>query len=190
MSKQITITGKNNVDKFTKKKSNREIIQTWNINEKYFNHEEQQNLLLNIDSQFIEDVINIKSTSHINSGIWNTILRELKNKISGYMNQDKTKNLYNPELIISLQKVIQLLKKSNLICHYCQKPTYILYKKVRDMKQWTLDRIDNDQGHNMENCVICCLKCNIQRKTLNDEKFRFTKQMKLSKLDGDECIDT
>ena len=47
------------------------------------------------------------------------------------------------------------------------------------MKQWTLDRIDNDQGHTYDNVVIACLECNLQRRRTNSDKFLFTKQMKI-----------
>jgi hypothetical protein len=47
------------------------------------------------------------------------------------------------------------------------------------MKQWTLDRIDNDIGHNKNNLVIACLECNLKRKRTNKDKFMFTKNMKI-----------
>ena len=47
--------------------------------------------------------------------------------------------------------------------------------------QWTLDRLDNNKGHCFENVVICCLKCNLKRRTTDDEKFKFTKQMRIVK---------
>ena len=56
------------------------------------------------------------------------------------------------------------------------------YFKDMDMKkQWTLDRLDNDQGHNRDNVVICCLECNLKKGTMDDEKFRFAKQMRIIK---------
>jgi hypothetical protein len=56
-----------------------------------------------------------------------------------------------------------------------------MYETVREKRQWTLDRINNDIGHNNDNVVICCLECNLKRGRLNDEKFKFTKQMKIIK---------
>ena len=57
----------------------------------------------------------------------------------------------------------------------------LLYDNVRESTQWTLDRIDNNIGHNVDNVVICCLKCNLKRRTMNDEKFKFSKQMRIIK---------
>ena len=56
-----------------------------------------------------------------------------------------------------------------------------MYENVREKKQWTLDRIDNDIGHTSDNVVICCLECNLKRGRLDDKKFKFTKQMKIIK---------
>jgi hypothetical protein len=57
----------------------------------------------------------------------------------------------------------------------------LLYENNREEKQWTLDRLDNAIGHTKDNVVISCLKCNLERRCLNDEKFLFTKQMRLIK---------
>ena len=56
-----------------------------------------------------------------------------------------------------------------------------MYENVRESKQWTLDRIDNNIGHNKDNVVICCLECNLKRGTIDDKKFKFTKQMRIIK---------
>jgi hypothetical protein len=54
---------------------------------------------------------------------------------------------------------------------------------VRENKQWTLDRIDNNLGHNEDNVVIACLECNLKRRRTNQSKFLFTKQLKITCLD-------
>lgn len=56
-----------------------------------------------------------------------------------------------------------------------------MYENKREMQQWTLDRLDNSIGHEKNNVVICCLKCNLERRCINDDKFLFTKQFKLIK---------
>ena len=57
----------------------------------------------------------------------------------------------------------------------------IKYNNYRDKQQWTLDRIDNDLGHNNENVKIACLECNLKRRRINMEKFLFTKQLNIIK---------
>jgi hypothetical protein len=47
----------------------------------------------------------------------------------------------------------------------------ILYDMSRESRQWTVDRIDNDKGHNMDNYHLACLECNLKRRRTNDEKF-------------------
>ena len=90
---------------------------------------------------------------------------------------EKLDNEYGPFLLDELNKrleqTIEKLVASRLKCYYCKINMKLFYKKVRDMDQWTLDRINNDIGHNNNNVVICCLKCNINRRTTNDEYFKF-----------------
>ena len=57
----------------------------------------------------------------------------------------------------------------------------ILYDISREMTQWSIDRIDNEVGHNMNNYHLSCLDCNLKKKRKTDEKFRFTKQLNLIK---------
>jgi hypothetical protein len=55
----------------------------------------------------------------------------------------------------------------------------IMYKFVREPTQWTIDRIDNIKGHNKNNIVLACLKCNLSRKCRSEQSFKMTKQMNL-----------
>ena len=49
------------------------------------------------------------------------------------------------------------------------------------MKQWSLDRINNDIGHNSGNLLIACLECNLKRRRTNKDAFMFTKNMVIIK---------
>lgn len=113
----------------------------------------------------------------------NIITKELKKKICGYKTQDEKKNIYDNNLLITLDEVVEKLVSSKLKCYYCMDNVKILYSTIRDQKQWTLDRIDNNVCHSCDNTVICCLQCNLQRRIRDSEKFVFTKQLKLKKLD-------
>ena len=112
----------------------------------------------------------------------NIVMRELDKKISGYKNQDIKKNIYNETLLISKDDLIEKLVVSKLKCFYCKCNVEILYTNVREQKQWTLDRINNDNCHSNINTLIACLKCNLERRTTNIDKFKFTKQLIISKV--------
>ena len=73
-----------------------------------------------------------------------------------------------------------------LKCYYCKIEMNVLYDISRELKQWTVDRINNDLGHNYDNYYLACLECNLKRRRRSDEKFLFTKQMKLVKIDGEQ----
>ena len=64
---------------------------------------------------------------------------------------------------------------------YCRECCELIYKDVMAPRQWTLDRIDNDQGHNDGNVAIACLACNLQRRTMDAERFKFGKQLRIVK---------
>jgi hypothetical protein len=102
-------------------------------------------------------------------------------KIHGYHAQDVKKHKYNTDEFIDLKHVMDLLQKCELNCYYCRKPTQVLYKHVREPCQWTLDRINNDIGHNKGNVEIACLSCNLKRRRIYHERFIFTKQLNIVK---------
>jgi hypothetical protein len=57
----------------------------------------------------------------------------------------------------------------------------LFYENVREPKQWSLERIDNKEGHNYGNVEIACLSCNIGRRTMYQDRFIFTKQLSIIK---------
>lgn len=139
-----------------------------NYNEKDVTHKEQVKV---VNQMFVEE----------KSGLQNDFWREIKKKITSYKNQDVIKKKYDENLFIKKEEVLEKLVSSKLLCYYCQKPVYIIYKYVRQDDQWTLERLDNSKGHYNDNVVISCLKCNLKRRTSNHEYFKFTKQLKIIK---------
>ena len=112
-----------------------------------------------------------------NYNIINFLINELKSKINSYKQQDKKKDYHEIINLITLDDVMNKLINSKLKCYYCQENLLILFTKVRENNQWTLDRLNNYDEHTNCNTIITCLKCNLQRRRKNSEKFRFSKQL-------------
>jgi len=108
------------------------------------------------------------------------ILKELTNKIAGYKRQDIEKKVFQDDLFISLENVIEKLLCSKLKCFYCKQCCEVLYKNVYSKQQWTLDRLNNDIGHNTDNVIISCLECNLKRGTMDSDRFKYGKQIGLT----------
>jgi 5-methylcytosine-specific restriction endonuclease McrA len=163
MKKVVTILGKHN-----SKSSTRKVVENWLNKNAILDQKKHINMLnqlyLNETFDGMED-----------------IQIELKKKLSGYKAQDVNKNLFNKSKFIKLDELKECLVLSKLNCYYCKLPMLLMYDKPRDDMQWTLDRINNDKGHNNDNVVIACLKCNLKRRTIDSDKFKFTKQMKIIK---------
>ena len=104
-------------------------------------------------------------------------VQALKNKLDSYKQQDKKKTYDAYDNFITLENIIEKLVAYNMRCYYCNSKTLILFKNLRDNYQWTLDRLNNYDEHSNANTIICCLKCNLQRRRKNSEKFKFTKQL-------------
>jgi len=150
-----------------KEKKERKIIKKWKYKDFLL---ESKNHINIINQLFLEQSFNGD----------NTTKNELHKKINSYKQQDikKDKNL---DGLISYEELLEKLVVSKLKCYYCRKDVLLLYENNREQKQWTLDRLDNSLGHTKDNVVVCCLKCNLERRCLNDEKFLFTKQMRIIK---------
>ena len=170
MSKTIEIKGKQSRDKILKKGPIREKINNSIIDFENLTHEKEINYInqLFFDNNFNEGKI---------------IETEIKNKLRGYKNQDNKNKNFDDRYFIKHEEVIEKLVASKLRCFYCNTNISILYNKCHDNTQWTLDRIDNDEGHNKDNVNISCLKCNIQRKDMNIERFTKSKNMRFVKVE-------
>lgn len=119
-----------------------------------------------------------------NKDLCKLITQEIQRKISGYRAQDIQKSLFLESAFIDFDKVLELMIKTENLCFYCKEPVQVLYENVREPKQWSLDRIDNDFGHNKENVMIACLNCNLRRRTMYHERYVFTKQLNIVKTDA------
>jgi hypothetical protein len=114
------------------------------------------------------------------------VLQEINKKIYGYRQQDVIKKLLNDDKFINLPSIIEKMVDCELKCYYCCGEMNVLYDISRESKQWTVDRINNNLGHNVDNFYIACLECNLKRRCRSDDKFLFTKQMKLVKVDRND----
>ena len=165
MTKKIQITGKRNIESLKKiKNPKRTESEKWDNKELLLNNKKQTNILnqLYLNEKF-EGSINVE--------------KSIKKKIKGYENQDKKKDILNRKKMINYNDLLEVLVISKLKCYYCKCDCLLMYDNVREKKQWTLDRLDNDQGHNRDNIVIACLDCNLKKRTMDDNKFKFAKQM-------------
>lgn len=107
--------------------------------------------------------------------------KQIKKKISSYKSQDICKKRFDSNKIIQYEDVIQKMKEQELKCHYCKEDMYILYEFSREHKQWTLDRINNDLGHNTDNVVLSCLDCNLKKRKKREDAYLFTKNLIITK---------
>ena len=177
-----------NIQKKEKEKKMRVETNTWGLETEDLAFETQLELLRQISESFVKTKENnaIKDTNDIKE-ITNKerqmIITHIKTKISSYKQQDILKKKFSTQDFVSYSDVIGLLSESNMKCYYCSCETYLLYEIVREMKQWSLDRINNDIGHNKNNLVICCLECNLKRRRTNKDAFFFTKNLKIQKMD-------
>lgn len=173
--KTINIKGKHNINMINgEKNAIRQTIRD-NITDYTLEHADQIKLI----NQLYLKIPVINET---------TVMRELEKKICGYKNQDIKKNIYNEQLLISKDEVIEKLVASKLKCYYCRCNVEILYTCVREKVQWTLDRINNDDCHSNINTVIACLKCNLDRRVTNIDKFKFTKQLIIKRENNENII--
>lgn len=174
MKRIITITGKHNNDALNGITGKRKCMD--NVNEEEIPHKVQ---LMLINKLFMEvDFIN-ENENEI--GFKNMCMREIDKKIQGYKQQDIKKSVSEKTILITSEEVIGKLVVSKLKCFYCKHDIFVLYKNVRDPQQWTLDRKNNEDGHSNENTLISCLKCNLQRRVMDVDKFTFTKHLKINK---------
>jgi hypothetical protein len=172
-----TIVPKNKSKKQSKSESKEETKRVeclkWFIHPSLLNHGEQLSILNG-------GAVAGFSCAYFDS--FSLFKQQIEQKLNGYKQQDIKKNMYNAEAFVTFGEAVSLLHCCGLVCAYCEKEVYVLYENVRDPQQWSLDRVNNDIGHNSLNLVIACLRCNLRRRRINMDAFMFTRQMKLVKV--------
>jgi hypothetical protein len=155
-----------------KEKKMRIETQTWGLTDNDLSCDKQREILRELRAAQLPEKkcrYNSLFTSHI------------KTKLSSYKQQDVLKKKYNEDSFVNFEDTLHLLCECELKCHYCSCDIYILYEAVREAKQWSLDRINNDIGHNKGNLVIACLECNLKRRRTNKDSFMFTKNLVITR---------
>lgn len=173
-TKQIIIKEKKVIKEKEKKK--RVVIKekSWVFDTNHYQPETQQSILY--------DNTETSSNPH-----YKKCIQQIRNKIASYKTQDMEKAIYDPTKIITLEQTVEKLKQSSLKCFYCKIQVLLIYEFVREPKQWTLERLDNGEGHTDPNTVIACLSCNLRRRTMHFDRYIETKQMQcIKKIDSDE----
>ena len=174
----VCIEGKRNTDKLgladklvntNKVKPQRSRTMKWTIDDAFFAHDKQMEVLRRLIAD--DETLNERKF----------FIKEIKNKLDGYARQDTENDIKDLSVFISLDATIELLLVNKLRCTYCRQCCELIYKDVMAPRQWTLDRINNDRGHNGDNVVIACLACNLQRRTMDAERFKFGKQLRIVK---------
>jgi hypothetical protein len=187
--KTIALSGTNNryqmkkVMKVKEPLKKRKITEKWILKEEDYTYEKQRMLLSSLilkneKKEKEKDNIDEKETIDL-------IQQQIERKIASYKQQDLEKNKYDSKNTIQYNQVLNLLYESECLCFYCRKEVLLLYENVREKKQWTLDRIDNDLGHNTNNVIISCLECNLKRRRQSKDGFLFTKQLTIVKQEKD-----
>ena len=167
-----------NVDTLKKDKEPKKRVDSfkWSFPEEFYEYESQMNLVIDISNNDFSP----------KDEVGKIMIQQINKKISGYKQQDIFKKRLNTEQFLNLKSVILKMIECQLKCRYCMKEMFVLYDISRETKQWSVDRIDNDLGHNIDNFHLACLDCNLKRRRRTDEKYLFTKQLSITKIDGNK----
>jgi hypothetical protein len=168
---QIKKLTNNSYDKEGKKRVESE---KWTFSEEHYKYENQIIMIKDISNNSLNSTNNVSKIA----------IQEINKKMYGYKQQDIIKKRYVVDKFLTFESVINKMIECELKCRYCTKEMNVLYDISREMSQWSVDRIDNEQGHNIDNFHLACLDCNLKRRRRTDEKFLFTKQLNIIKHDN------
>ena len=182
--KKIILQGTNNryqIKKATKtqlgKERKRKDVKQWDLASEFYTYEKQMEILFTL--------FTINSTrEYEEEPIFKIVKQQIEKKMTSYKQQDVEKKMYDSTKTIKYENVLSLLLETNSKCFYCKEEVLVLYEKVREEKQWTLDRMNNDLGHTIDNVVLACLQCNLKRRCQSKDGFLFTKQLKIVKKEN------
>jgi hypothetical protein len=104
----------------------------------------------------------------------------ITNWIGGSREADKKHNRYDPVKFIDKCFLEGLVDDSDKKCVYCRCEMHFL---ERDKNLCTIERIDNELGHNKDNVTLACFGCNTERNNFHTfEEFISIKQLQISEV--------
>jgi hypothetical protein len=178
LSKKITVTGINNryqikklINEHKEDKKKRVVTEKWNFELDTIDYNSQMKIIMDISNNNMTQFDTVSKT----------VCQEINKKMSSYKQQDIIKNRFQSAVFLTFESIIEKMIECELKCRYCKSEMFVLYDITREMKQWSVDRVDNNQGHNIDNYHLACLECNLKRRRRTDEKFLFTKQLNIIK---------
>lgn len=177
--KKIQITGTNNrykiktlINQYNNKELKKRVeSEKWSFSEENYNYENQINMITKIINNNFNNFDEVSKIA----------VQQIKKKIYSYKQQDIIKKLLNEDKFLTFESVMVAMIECELKCRYCKNEMNVLYDISREKTQWSVDRVDNDKGHNIDNFHLACLDCNLKRRRRTDEKYLFTKQLNIIK---------
>jgi 5-methylcytosine-specific restriction endonuclease McrA len=191
--KKIEIQGKRNQDKMKQMDDPGAVIERkvpksrMTLPDDFYNADQSLGLVI-LKQQIADISLGVSPPAELmmdpdNTRLLSYIIREIDMKRKAYIYQDKHHEIYDPRYSITTNRIVELLVAAELLCFYCREICQVTYKEAMCRRQWTLDRIDNNYGHNDTNVVIACLDCNLKRGTMDAERFRQGKQFTFRKME-------
>jgi hypothetical protein len=101
----------------------------------------------------------------------------ISNWISSTRTEDKKTDRYDPVKFIDKCFLEGLVEDSDKKCVYCKCDMQFLEK---NKALCTIERLDNELGHNKDNVTLACWGCNNERNNKYTEEFIAVKQLQIS----------
>jgi hypothetical protein len=90
----------------------------------------------------------------------NPIEYKFKIIINSSKSSDLNKNRYDETNHITLEFLQEQHIKQQNKCGYCQIDMEFTFDQNKNPNKITIERINNDIGHTIDNCIFACFKCN------------------------------
>ena len=98
------------------------------------------------------------------------LCEKIERRIESHKSEDKKKNRilegdFAREDYVTVEWVLERFNSTNFLCPHCNS-NYSLTHSI-GMKDFSIDRIDDNFAHTIKNCVVGCRGCNVSRSKTN-----------------------
>lgn len=83
------------------------------------------------------------------------LIKHIEEKIAQHKKYDQGRGFYEAESFVDVPWTLDAIQKTHWIC-----PRNGCEMTMEGDRQWSINRLDNDEGHGKQNCEIICLSCN------------------------------